>query len=77
MGKKFNKIDNLEFRLIKIEGIFKQFDVVENKVVKCEILVCELEREKNEVQKMYIEMVKDMSGLSNLFNIVVKEMKEI
>lgn len=77
MDKKFNKIDNLEFRLIKIEGIFKQFDVVENKVVKCEILVCELEREKNEVQKMYIEMVKDMSGLSNLFNIVVKEMKEI
>lgn len=77
MDKKFNKIDNLEFRLIKIEGIFKCFDVVENKVIKCEILVCELEREMKEVWKIYIEMDKDMSGLSNLFDGVVKEMKEI
>lgn len=77
MDKKLNKIDNLESRLTKIEGIFKRLDVVENKVTKCETSVCELERERKEVRKIHTEMDKDMSGLSNLFDGAAKEMKEI
>lgn len=77
MDEKLNKIDNLESRLTKIEGIFKQLDVVENKVAKCETAVCELEREMKDVRKIHTDMDKDISGLSNLFDGAAKEMKEI